>query len=167
MHLKAPHNARTAALAASRKPLRKHSFFPADPGVWTCIECMLTTYQDPYARKKILRCPGQLSQFRRLVAEASQVRPCHRLHLCFIDGMLEKPMLFCSRCFTYSSGNRRLLVVGCGGLTAKARQSEKAIKLHKHPKNGRPLIRIQPLRVGQGYLARRLLCSKSCSCSSG
>ena len=37
VHLKAPHNARTAALAASRKPLRKHSFFPADLGVWTCI----------------------------------------------------------------------------------------------------------------------------------
>ena len=27
-----------------------------------------------------------------------------------------------------------------------ARQSEKAIKLHKHPKNGRPLLRIQPMQ---------------------
>ena len=39
-----------------------------------------------------------------------------------------------------------MLVVGCGGPTAKARQSEKAIKLHKHPKNGRPLLRIQPMQ---------------------
>ncbi len=39
-----------------------------------------------------------------------------------------------------------MLVVGCGGLSAKARQSEKARKLHKHPKNGRPLLRIQPMQ---------------------
>ena len=37
-------------------------------------------------------------------------------------------------------------MVGCGGPAAKARLSEKAILLHKHPKNGRPLLRIQPLQ---------------------
>ncbi len=37
--------------------------------------------------------------------------------------------------------------MGCCGPSAKARQSEKAIKLHKHPKNGRPLLRIQPMHM--------------------
>ena len=50
-HLKVPHNARSAAKAASRKPVRRPMFFPADSGVWTCLECLLTTYRDPYARK--------------------------------------------------------------------------------------------------------------------
>ena len=99
------------------------------------------------------RCPGQLTHFRRLVAEASLVLPHHRLQLCFIEGSLEKPMLFCSRCFTYSSGSRRLLVAGCQGPSGKARQSQKAILQRKHPKSGKPLVRIQPL---QKELARAI-----------
>ena len=99
------------------------------------------------------RCPGQLTNFRKLVAEASVVLPHHRLQLCFIEGSLEKPMLFCSRCFTYSSGSRRLLVAGCQGPSGKARQSQKAILQRKHPKSGKPLVRIQPL---QKELARAI-----------
>ena len=44
-------------------------------------------------------------------------------------------------------------MVECGGPSAKARQSQKAIMQHKHPKNGKPLLRIQPL---QKELARAI-----------